>query len=157
MVWNSLVTRARTLFYVQALTRVFLVWMPMTLAAMVPLSSFLSWSTLRWGLGGWALVLMFITLWFPWLNHERWAWALRDGDIVLSRGVIVHRITAIPLRRIQHVDVRQGPVERALGLASIAIYTGSGQGADGVLPGLPLAEAEKLRDRMVKVSGDDGV
>ena len=37
------------------------------------------------------------------------------------------------------------------------IYTASGSGADGVIPGIELADAEALRDRLVRVEGDAGV
>jgi membrane protein YdbS with pleckstrin-like domain len=55
------------------------------------------------------------------------------------------------------VDVKQGPLEQWLRLARVRIHTASGIGADGVIPGLTLDQAELLRDRLVRPSGNDGV
>lgn len=157
MTWNRLDRRALTLFYVQALLRLALFWVPATAVGAIALSS-------AWEVKGalivaaaWLLLQTVLTLWMPSLAWERWAWVVREGDLLIGHGVVFRSITAIPLQRVQHVDLRQGPVEQSLGLARLAIYTASGSGADGVLPGLALAEAEALRDRLVRVRGDDGV
>lgn len=115
---------------------------------------------LMWAFGvttGWLLVLLLLTLWMPALAHQRWAYALRGEDLLISRGVLFRVITAIPTQRIQHVDVRQGPLEQWLGLSRVQIHTASGVGADGVIPGLETATAEALRDQLVAATGDDGV
>ena len=76
---------------------------------------------------------------------------------VIVHGVIVKEVTAIPLSRIQHVDTRQGILEQWFGLARLSIYTASGMGADGFIPGLTSEMADALRDRLVRDDGDDGV
>jgi membrane protein YdbS with pleckstrin-like domain len=63
----------------------------------------------------------------------------------------------VPTNRIQHVDVRQGPLEQWLGLSRVLVYTASGMGADGVIPGLNVETAEALRDQLVRTEGDGGV
>jgi membrane protein YdbS with pleckstrin-like domain len=55
------------------------------------------------------------------------------------------------------VDLKQGPLEQWMGLTRVQIYTASGMGADGVIPGMALGLAESLRDQLVSVVGDDGV
>jgi len=156
MIWQTLDPRARYLFYLQALGEL-VFWAAATLVGAT-----FAWTVVPfpWLVGGslaFALLLLVRALWVPWLSYDRWAFAVRAGDLVLSRGVLFRQVTSIPMRRIQHVDVRQGPIERLLGLSSVVIYTGSGMGADGVIPGLLTEEAGKLRDRLVAVSGDDGV
>jgi hypothetical protein len=37
------------------------------------------------------------------------------------------------------------------------VFTASGAGADGVIPGLALEVAQALRDQLVAFEGDDGV
>ena len=45
-----------------------------------------------------------------------------------------------------------------MGLARVQVFTASGIGGDGVIPGLALVDAEALRDQLVQLGGgDDGV
>lgn len=156
MIWQTLDPRARYLFYLQALGEL-LFWAVAQLVGAAFAFSVVPGAWLASGVAAFSLLLVVRAVWVPSLSFDRWAFAVRAGDLVLSRGVIFRQVTAIPMRRIQHVDVRQGPFERMLGLSSVVIYTGSGMGADGVIPGLLTEEAGKLRDRLVAVSGDDGV
>ena len=103
------------------------------------------------------LGLSVLTAWYPQRAHERWGWALREHDLVISHGVLLHQVVSIPAGRIQHVDVHQGPIERALGLARLQIFTASGGGADGEIPGLTRATADALRERLVRREADDVV
>lgn len=76
---------------------------------------------------------------------------LRDDDLLFRRGIMFERVIAVPYGRLQMVDVTRGPLLRALGLATLKFVTASA--TTGVnLPGLPLAEAESLRDRLVDLA-----
>lgn len=157
MIWTTLDPQARLLFYLQAFTRLFLFWLPVSVAGGVGL-----WVQVGALVGAvtascWFFAMLLIAVWHPSLAWSRWAYVVRDGDLLISHGVLVRSVTAIPTQRIQHVDTQQGPLEQWLGLARIRIYTASGVGADGVIPGLRLAIAEQLRDHLVAVDGDDGV
>lgn len=76
---------------------------------------------------------------------------LREDDLLFRRGIMFERVVAVPYGRLQLVDVTRGPLLRSLGLASLKFVTASA--ATGVnLPGLPLEEAEALRDRLVALA-----
>lgn len=76
---------------------------------------------------------------------------LRADDLLFRRGILFERVVAVPYGRLQLVDVTRGPLLRALGLASVKFVTASA--ATGVvLPGLPLAQAEALRDELVALA-----
>jgi len=78
-------------------------------------------------------------------------YVLRDDDLLFRRGILFERVIAVPYGRLQLVDVTRGPLLRALGLATLKFVTASA--ATGVnLPGLPFAEAEALRDRLVALA-----
>ena len=47
----------------------------------------------------------------------------------------------------QFVDVSAGPLERAFGLATVQLHTAAAA-SDARIPGLPPAEAARLRDRL---------
>lgn len=157
MNWNTLDPSARTLFYAQAGAAFVTFWIPSTVVLGVLATSWVPWR-LALGLAvAWLLAHLLRTIWLPALQWSRWAWTLREGDLLVSYGVLVHVVTAIPLRRVQHVDVRQGPLGRMWGLSSVAVYTASGMGADVVIPGLRPEQAQALRDRLSAAAGDDGV
>ncbi|MBZ4422892.1 PH domain-containing protein [Myxococcus sp. RHSTA-1-4] len=129
------------------------------------LGSFAAFILSRTGLGGWAwlfpgaavLVCGVLAAWYPPRAHQRWGWALREHDLLIAHGVLVRRLVSIPAGRIQHVDVHQGPIERALGLARLQVYTASGGGADGEIPGLARETADALREKLVRREADDVV
>ena len=156
--WTPLDERARWLFYLQAFSRLFLVWVP----ASVVLGVGLAVTTSFWagvGGGGALFLVVFLTaVWYPTLSFDRWGYAIAETEVLIRRGVLVRRVTAIPLNRVQHVDTRQGVIEQWMGLARLQVFTASGIGGDGVIPGLDLEVAEKIRDQLVRVkAGDDGV
>lgn len=150
--------RARLLFYLQAISRLVLVWLPASVVlGGVLLASF--GIMIGLGVGAGVFFLMFlVAVWYPTLAFDRWGYAVDDEEMLISRGVVIRRVTAIPLHRVQHVDTRQGVLEQWLGLARVQVFTASGIGGDGVVPGLALEVAEALRDKLVAMSGgDDGV
>ena len=71
---------------------------------------------------------------------------LRDRDISYRSGYIFRSTTTVPLVRIQHSEVTQGPLQRLFDLATVKIYTAGGQQSDLSVPGLLPEEANKLRD-----------
>ena len=157
MTWLSLAPRARLLFYLQAFSRLILFWVPVSAVGAFALTWLIGVVNAAGLALAWLFLLFLASLWLPSLAFDRWAYALRDGDLLIARGVLVRSITAIPVSRIQHVDTRQGPLEQSLGLARIQIHTASGLGGDGVIPGLTLDDAQTLRDQLIRVSGDGGV
>jgi uncharacterized protein len=157
---HPLAPRARLLFHLQALSRLVFAWLPML--GMLTAGLAFVWQVFGALAIGAALgfVVFLLALWMPSLAFDRWGYLLRDEDLLISRGVLVRRITTIPTHRIQHVDTQQGPLEQWLGLARVHVHTASGLGADGVIPGLWFADAEALRDTLIERSQsamDDGV
>lgn len=76
---------------------------------------------------------------------------LRSDDLVFRRGIMYQRQVAVPYGRMQLVDITRGPVSRALGLADLKFVTAAAATAV-TLPGLPLEEAEHLRDELVALA-----
>ncbi|MCC5929333.1 MAG: PH domain-containing protein [Cyclobacteriaceae bacterium] len=74
---------------------------------------------------------------------------LREHDISYERGRIFYSMTTIPLNRIQHVSLGQGPLEKLFDLAHLQIFTAGGAQADMVLPGLLYNTAEKIKQQLL--------
>jgi uncharacterized protein len=80
-------------------------------------------------------------------RYRRWGYAERAEDLVVRRGYLFQRLSIVPYGRMQFIDVKAGPVERIFGLATVQLHTAAAA-SDALIPGLPRAEAERLRDRL---------
>ena len=97
------------------------------------------------------LVLAFVV---PPLNYARWRYGF-VGDLLLMRyGILFVEERAVPVRRMQHVDLVRGPIERLFGLATLVVFTAGNEGSAFRVPGLPVQEAQELRDHIVRMRGD---
>ncbi len=86
------------------------------------------------------------------LEARRLAYQVRERDLSLRRGVIRHRVETIPFSRIQHVSVGRGVIERSLGLATLEV---SSAGPDIAVPGLSVADAERIKQTVAERAGVD--
>ena len=93
-------------------------------------------------------LLAVVGLVLAFLRYRVWRFELRDDSLYLVRGVLTRTDTSVPFVRVQHVDTRRGPVERAAGLASVVVYTAGTRGADITIPGLTPERAGALRERL---------
>lgn len=75
-------------------------------------------------------------------------YCIRQHDVLYRSGLIFKRELAVPLRRIQHVEVKRGVFARIFDLASLHIYTAGSGSVDLKIPGLSLADAEKLMEHL---------
>jgi uncharacterized protein len=76
-----------------------------------------------------------------------WGYAERNDDLMVRRGVLIRRLSVIPYGRMQFIDVTAGPVERALGLATLRMHTAAAA-SDARIPGLESGAAAALRDQL---------
>jgi membrane protein YdbS with pleckstrin-like domain len=76
---------------------------------------------------------------------------LRDDDLLFRRGLMFQRFVAVPYGRMQLVDINRGPLDRALGLAGLKLVTAAAA-SNVTVPGLPMADAEQLRDQIVELA-----
>lgn len=79
------------------------------------------------------------------LGFPKKGYLIREKDVSFQRGLITHKVTSVPLNRIQHVEVNQGVLAKILGLSSVNIYTAGGSSSDLSIPGLPADEARKVK------------
>lgn len=76
-----------------------------------------------------------------------WGYAERERDLMVRHGVLVRRLTIVPYGRMQFVDVKQGPLARALGVSTVQLHTAAAA-TDARIPFVPDDEAARLRDRL---------
>lgn len=92
--------------------------------------------------------------WFPWVVFPVWlflisislflsykeyfvrGYVLRELDITYRHGWIFHHETTIPFNRIQHTEIKDGPIDRIFNLCALEVYTAGGSSSDLNLSGL---------------------
>jgi membrane protein YdbS with pleckstrin-like domain len=90
--------------------------------------------------------------WLPRASYRHWRYQVAGDALELRHGVVRRVHSAIPYFRVQHIDVAQGPVERAVGLARLVVHTASA-GTDATIPGIATGEAEGLRRLILARAG----
>jgi membrane protein YdbS with pleckstrin-like domain len=94
-------------------------------------------------------------------RYRAWGYELREDDLFIRRGVFTQVRTVVPFVRVQHVDTRRSPTERALDLSRVVVYTAGSRQADVSIPGLTPEDAtelqKRLRDLAVETESDDAV
>jgi uncharacterized protein len=76
-----------------------------------------------------------------------WRFLERPDDLLIEHGILVRRQVVVPYGRMQFVDIKVGPLERMLGIATLQLHTAAAA-SDARIPGLAPARAEQLRDRL---------
>lgn len=85
----------------------------------------------------------------PGLRWRRWRYEIRPDEVDLQRGVWWVSRTLVPLARIQHVDTRQGPLQRRYGLSTVVFHTAAGPNQ---IPELSTPIAAETRDRIADLT-----
>jgi uncharacterized protein len=85
----------------------------------------------------------------PGLRWRRWRYEIRPDEVDLQRGIFWISRTLVPLARVQHVDTRQGPLQRRFGLSTVVFYTAAGPNQ---IPELSTPVAEEARDRIAELT-----
>ena len=80
------------------------------------------------------------------LAFKKRKYAIRDKDVIYSKGLLVNSITTVPISRIQHIEESRSWLARKLNLATLKIFTAGESGSDLKIDGLPLEEERKIND-----------
>jgi uncharacterized protein len=102
-------------------------------------------------------VVLFVALaalgwWWARADYRNWRYLLADDVLELRHGVVRRVHSAIPYFRVQHIDITQGPLERAMGIARLVIHTASAA-TDAAIPGIGRGEADALRRTILARTG----
>lgn len=77
---------------------------------------------------------------------RRWGYAFTDRELHVAQGWFTRSHTVVPVSRVQHIDVSQGPIERSAGVATLSLHTAGTEGSLVRLPGISRPRAEEIRD-----------
>lgn len=103
------------------------------------------WATALVAAGG--VVWLGWTFWLIGRQVRATGYAQRADDLLVVSGIMFRRLVIVPYGRMQLVDVSRGPIDRYFGLATVQLHTAAAT-TDATVPGLPLEEAQALRDQL---------
>ncbi len=83
----------------------------------------------------------------PEIRWRRWSYDVDRHEIDLQSGIFIITRTLVPIKRVQHVDTRQGPILRSYGLADVTISTAA---TTHRIPALDESTADEVRDQISK-------
>ncbi|GAC12930.1 PH domain-containing protein [Aliiglaciecola lipolytica] len=72
-------------------------------------------------------------------------YCLKEHDLHYCSGLIFRKIISQPILRIQHVELKRGPLERAFNLASLQVFSAGGSLHTFEIPGLDMRDSQKIR------------
>ena len=115
------------------------------------LPAFLSHVALWWILPVVVFVIMVLVIALVPRRVRAIGFQLRDDDLLFRRGLLFQRFVSVPYGRMQLIDITRGPVSRAVGLSDLHFVTAAASSSVAI-PGLPLLDAEELRDQLVALA-----
>jgi membrane protein YdbS with pleckstrin-like domain len=83
----------------------------------------------------------------PEVRWQRWYYQVDEHEIDLQNGIFIVTRTLVPIKRVQHVDTRQGPILRSYDLADVTISTAA---TTHRIPALDEETADKVRNQISK-------
>jgi putative membrane protein len=83
---------------------------------------------------------------YQYAYYRRFTYGVTPDTLDIASGVISRQRREIPLGRIQNVDISQGILQRALGIAAVDFETAGGGSTEAQLQFVALSEARRLQD-----------
>lgn len=108
------------------------------------------------------IILLILAEVYARLAYHFWNYEFTGDQLRIERGIIWKRYSNIPYERIQNVDITRGIIARLCGFSTINLQTAGysmpvnnrgGAGAEGYIPAVPMNEAEKIREFVIRKIG----
>ncbi len=92
------------------------------------------------------LVAAFLVIRVPLRRYHARGFDMAGDRLRVVRGILFRSDTVVPFGRIQHIDVNQGPLQRAYNIATLTVHTAGTHNASVHLPGLANEDALAMRE-----------
>jgi len=90
-----------------------------------------------------------LALLWPKIEHKRVSFKIDPVGIEIHEGVFWRSQICVPIGRVQHADVGQGPLQRIFGVSTLTLHTAGTSNASVAIEGLDHAFAVSVRDWIV--------
>lgn len=85
-------------------------------------------------------------------GFPRRKFGVRELDVIYQKGFFVFTETVVPFKRVQHVEIKQGPLLRAFQLYALKLYTAGASTGDLIINGISISTAQKLKSKILQVA-----
>ena len=96
---------------------------------------------------------LFALLW-PKIEYAKISYRIDPLGIEIHQGVLWRSQICVPIGRVQHADVGQGPLQRIFGVSTLTLYTAGTSHASVSIEGLDHTLAVSVRDWIVHQRGN---
>lgn len=86
-------------------------------------------------------ILVIFNFILPWFIYRLHGYQINELYIVVKKGVLYRRLDYIPIKRIQHIESFQGPIQTLFKIHTLIIYTA---GSNDNIIGIPSNKVEPL-------------
>ena len=102
---------------------------------------------------------------YPLIEYRQWGYRITEDKVELRHGIFFITRTIIPVIRLQHITVSQGPVNRRLGLYEVEMSLASGsfsieclskEAADSIAENLKARLYVRLENREERLAMEKG-
>ncbi|PRR82622.1 PH domain-containing protein [Clostridium vincentii] len=83
----------------------------------------------------------------PFIEYKQWKYCIAEDRVEFTHGVYYKSKNIIPISKIQHLEIIQGPIQKLFHLSSIEIYTA---GASHKIEAILTAEADQIVESLNK-------
>lgn len=93
------------------------------------------------GIGIILLLLLLNTFIYPFFEYAQWKYVITKDKIEFSEGIYFTKTTVIPIVRVQHIKIKEGPINKLFKLADVDIHTAGGAHE---IPNLDIKKAREI-------------
>jgi membrane protein YdbS with pleckstrin-like domain len=94
------------------------------------------------------LAALYLIVRVPLRRYHARGYQMGADRLRVVRGLFFRSDTVVPFGLVQHIDVHQGPIERAYGLGTLVVHTAGNHNASVSLPGLGHGDAMAMREEI---------
>ena len=102
--------------------------------------------------GAFLVPVLLLAIWLivraPLRRYHARGYQMGGDRLRVVRGLLFQSDTVVPFGRVQHIDVHQGPIERAYGLGTLVLHTAGNHNSSVALPGLAHGDALAMREEI---------
>ena len=94
------------------------------------------------------LLATFLVIRVPLRRYHARGYDMGADRLRVVKGILFRSDSVVPFGRIQHIDVHQGPLQRAYGISSLIVHTAGTHNSSVLLPGLGNDTAVEMREEI---------
>ncbi|QJP35107.1 PH domain-containing protein [Nonlabens sp. Ci31] len=99
-----------------------------------------------WYMTAFIAFIAVLSLLSPVVKYIYFTFHIEDDELIIQKGLLQKERKAIPLERIQSININQNVVQRILGIVSLEVDTAGSKAKELEIPGLERAFASQFKD-----------